>query len=192
MDINSGIESERLLMRAYKPEDGPLYYAASVRNREHLSEFESDNVLMQLKNEDHAEVIINNLKAAWVAGDHFFIGIFEKATDEWVGQVYVEPTNRELPEFAIGYVADTKYEGKGYITEAIKAVLAVLFEDSGAHRVKADCNENNVRSWRLLERCGFTREGHLRENKKNADGSFHGDYLYGLLRREYVSLRPKR
>ncbi len=179
-------------MRAYKLGDGPLYYAASVRNREHLSEFESDNVLMQLKNEDHAEVVINNLKAAWVAGDHFFIGIFEKATGEWVGQVYVEPTNRELPEFAIGYVADTKYEGKGYITEAIKAVLAVLFEDLGAHRVKADCNENNMRSWRLLERCGFTREGHLRENKKNADGSFHGDYLYGLLRREYVSLRPKR
>ena len=163
-----------------------MYYAGSVRSREHLSEFESDNVLTHLKNKDHAEVIIDNLRAAWVAGDHFFIGIFEKATDEWVGQVYLEPTNRDLRESAIEYVADTEYEGKGYITEAIKAVLAVLFEDLGAHRVKADYNENNVRSWRLLERCGFRREGHLVENRRNADGSFHGDYLYGLLRREYV------
>jgi len=179
-------------LRAYRAGDGLAYYAASVRNREHLSEFESSNVLMCLKNEDHAGVIIGNLRAAWVAGNYFFMGIFEKATDKWVGQVYLEPTNRELPEFAIGYVADTEYEGKGYITEGMKAVLAVLFEDLGVHRVKADCNENNVRSWRLLERCGFRREGHLRENKKKADGSFHGDYLYGLLRREYVNLRPKR
>ncbi len=192
MDITERIETKRLYLRVYKAGDGPMLYAASVRNREHLSEFESRNVLMHLKNEDGAEVIISKLESAWVAGTHFFIGIFEKATDVWVGQVYVEPTNRELPEFAIGYVADTSYEGKGYISEAVNAVLTVLFEDMGAHRVKSDCNENNMRSWRLLERCGFSREGHLRENKKKADGSFHGDYLYGLLLREYVNLRLKK
>jgi [ribosomal protein S5]-alanine N-acetyltransferase len=61
----------------------------------------------------------------------------------------------------------------------------MLFIDMRAHRIKSDCHENNIRSWRLLERCGFKREGYLRENKRNADGSFHGDYLYGLLQQEY-------
>lgn len=180
------VETERLYLRPYKAGDGPLYYAAGVRNRDHLAEFESGNVLMHLKNEEHAEAVLRQLAVDWVAGKRFFIGIFEKATGEWVGQVYVEPTDWDLPEFAIGYVADVNHEGKGYISEAVTAVLRVLFRDMGAHRVRSECSENNTRSWRLLERCGFKREGHLRQNKKNADGSFHGDYLYGLLRHEYA------
>ncbi len=85
-------------------------------------------------------------------------------------------------------MADQHYEGKGYISEAVLRVLGMLFEEAGAHRVKSDCNENNIRSICLLERCGFRREGHLMENRKNADGSFHGDFLYGMLRREYLAL----
>ncbi len=162
-----------------------MLYAAGMRNREHLAEFESGNLLMFLKSEVQTEEIIDNLAADWAAHKCFFIGIFEKASNQWVGQVYIGPTNWDLPEFTIGYAADANYEGKGFITEAIRAVLRMLFIDMRAHRIQSDCHENNIRSWRLLERCGFKREGHLRENKRNPDGSFHGDYLYGLLQREF-------
>ena len=185
IDIPTKIETGQLNMRSYQAGDGPMYYAAALRNREHLAEFESGNVLMQLKDEEHAEAIVGELAADWAAHNCFFIGIFKKDTNEWVGQVYVGPTNWELPEFAIGYIADANHEGKGYISEAVMGVVRMLFENAGAHRVKSDCNENNIRSWRLLERCGFTREGHLRENRKNPDGTFHGDFLYGLLRSEF-------
>lgn len=191
MDIPERIETERLYLRAYKAGDGQMYYMVSIRNREHLAEFESRNVLMQLRNEDHAEDVIGKLVAGWKDRKFFFFGIFEKVTNAWTGQLFLEPTNLELPEIAIGYVAGVNYEGKGYISEAVNVVLKTLFEDLGTHRVKSDCNENNICSWRLLERCGFKREGHLRENKKNVDGSFHGDYLYGLLRQEYINLHPK-
>jgi RimJ/RimL family protein N-acetyltransferase len=186
MDVPEHIETERLYLRPYKTGDGPMYYAAGVRNREHLDEFESGNVLMHLKSEEHAEAVVRELAADWMARRRFFIGIFEKAAGEWVGQVYVGPTDWELPEFAIGYVADVNHEGKGYISEAVMGVLGMLFRDLGAHRVRSECSEDNVRSWCLLERCGFKREGHLRENRRKADGSFHGDLLYGLLRREYM------
>ena len=186
LDIPERMETERLYLRGYRAGDGPLYYAAGARNREHLSEFESGNVLMHLKSQEHAEAVVRELAADWVSRACFFVGIFDRATDEWVGQVYVGPTNWELPEFTIGYVADARHEGKGYISEAVTRVVEMLFRELGAHRVKSDCNENNVRSWRLLERCGFRREGHLLENRRNADGTFHGDFLYGLLRREYL------
>ncbi len=187
VDIPERLETERLYLRPYKAGDGSMYYAASLQNQDHLAEFESENVLMHLKNEEHAEAIVRELAADWIARKCFFIGIFEKASGEWCGQVYVEPTSWELPEFAIGFVADLNSEGKGYISEAVTSVLGLLFGNMGAYRVKSDCNENNIRSWRLLERCGFRREGHLLENRRNTDGSFHGDYLYGLLRREYVN-----
>ena len=185
LDIPAYIETEKLCLRPYRSGDGPMLYAAGMRNQEHFAEFESGNLLMFLKSEAQTEEIIDNLAADRAAQKCFFIGIFEKASNQWVGQVYVEPTNWDLPEFTIGYVADVNYEGKGFISEAIRSVLRMLFVEMRAHRIKSDCHENNIRSWRLLERCGFMREGHLRENKRNADGSFHGDYLYGLLQCEF-------
>jgi RimJ/RimL family protein N-acetyltransferase len=184
-DISEKIETQRLLLRAYQAGDGAMLYAAGLRNQDHLSEFESGNVLMSLKDEKHAEAVVRELGEKWAACECFFIGLFEKTTNEWVGQVYVGPTDWELPEFTLGFVADVHHEGKGYISEAVRRVLKLLFEDLGAHRVRSECNENNIRSVRVLERCGFHREAHLRENKRNTDGSYYGDYLYAMLRQEY-------
>lgn len=180
------IETDRLYLRGYMTSDGRMLYAVGERNQQHLAEFESGNILLHLQSPEHAETVIEAFVADWAARKSYFIGIFEKATAAWVGQIYLAPTNWNLPEFTIGYVADIAHEGKGYISEAVNGVLGVLFRELGVHRVKSDCNEDNIRSWRLLERCGFRREGHLLENKRTADGSFHGDFLYGLLRQEYA------
>jgi RimJ/RimL family protein N-acetyltransferase len=185
MGIPERIETKRLFLRPYRAGDGPTYYAAGKRNADHLAEFESGNLLRHLRDEEHAEAFVRELAADWTAQKSFFLGIFDKTDHAWVGQVTIAPTIWELPEFTIGYVADVNYEGKGFISEAVNGVLRMLFEDVGAHRVRSECSEHNVRSWRLLERCGFKREGHLRENKKSADGTVHGDLLYGLLRHEF-------
>ncbi|MFW5690041.1 MAG: GNAT family N-acetyltransferase [Spirochaetota bacterium] len=181
------IRTERLSIRPYREGDGRLYYAAGVRNREHLSRFETGNPIRDLRDEEHAESFVRGLRASWDSRESFFFGVFLGETDEWVGQVYVGPRNWDLPEFAIGYVGDADHLGKGYMTEAVGAVVEVLVRDAGALRVSADCSEDNEKSRRLLERCGFTREGHLRENRRYADGTIHGDYLYGLLRREFLA-----
>jgi RimJ/RimL family protein N-acetyltransferase len=181
------IETERLFLRAYKAGDGPMYYAAGTRNRDHLAEFESDNVLMHLKNETHAETVVRGLAADWMTGDCFFIGVFEKATCRWCGQLYVEPTSRESLEFTIGFVADVHCEGKGYISEAVNRVLKMLFEDLGAYLVRSECSENNIRSLRLLERRGFRREGYVQKDAGNGGGSRSRDCLYVLSQREYLN-----
>ena len=164
-----------------------MYYAAGMRNRDHLAEFESDNVLMHLKSEEHAETVVRELAADWTAGDYFFIGIFEKATNKWCGQVYVERTDRELLEFTIGFVADVHYEGRGYVSEAVNGVLRMLFEDLGACLVRSECSKNNTRSRRLLERCGFRRESCIQKDAGDADGSIARDCLYVLPRKEYFN-----
>lgn len=164
-----------------------MYYVAGIRNRDHLAEFESDNVLMHLKSEEYAETVVRELAADWIAGNCFFAGIFEKASGAWCGQVYVEPTDRESRGFMIGFVADVSHEGKGCISEAVNRVLEALFEDLNAYLIKAECSENNARSRRLLERCGFRLHGYLRKDVNHADGSTNGDYLYVLSREEYLN-----
>jgi RimJ/RimL family protein N-acetyltransferase len=162
-----------------------MYYAAAVRNRNHLAEFESDNVLMHLKSKRQAEAVVRELAADWMAGKWFFIGMFDRSTSGWCGQVYVEPTNRELPEFTIGFVADVHHEGKGYVSEAVNRVLKMLFEDLNAHLVKSECSEKNIRSRRLLERCGFRREPYVQKDRTNIDISMNRGCLYVLSQKEY-------
>jgi aminoglycoside 6'-N-acetyltransferase len=93
--------------------------------------------------------------------------------------------NWNLCEFQIGYFADVAHEGQGFVTEGVKATISILFEKLNAHRVRLECDETNVRSIRVAERCGMTREGYLRENRRNSDGTYTGAYIYGLLKDEY-------
>ncbi len=184
-DIPTRIETSRLVLRSYQPGDGPCYYQVSLRNKPHLLQFESGNAVMGINSEKDAEIVVRDFVAAWAARRAFFMGAFLKDTQEFVAQVYIGVVNRNLPEFEIGYFADVDHEGQGYVTEAVKGALGLIFNHLGAHRIRLECDETNVRSIRLAERCGFVREGHIRENKRRPDGSFSGDLHYGLLKSEF-------
>jgi RimJ/RimL family protein N-acetyltransferase len=192
LELPSHFESERLHLRSYRAGDGPCYYAVSRKNHEHLMRYESDNVVMQIKSEEDAEIIVRDLAADWVARNSFFIGAFDKSDGHFVAQVYVGPVSWNLPEFQIGFFVDKDHEGQGYMTEAARAALRFIFNDLHAYRVGAECDETNVRSMRVLERCGMVREGLLRENKRNAEGTISGTVHYGLLRKEYEQFQHSK
>ena len=189
--LPKNLDTQRLFLRPYDVGDAQLLYSAGQRNHIHLSLYESGNFILQIKDKEHAETIIKDLISSWQKSTYFFYGLFEKETGDWAGQIYLGPANMDLPEFVIGYIADVDHEGMGYVTEAVKEIIRMLFVEQGTHRVRADCNETNFRSWRLLERCGFKREGHLRENKVNPDGSYHGDYLYAMLKSDFFQRLEK-
>jgi ribosomal-protein-serine acetyltransferase len=188
LEIPTRIETERIYLRKYEAGDGQWYYAMSQKNRPHLAQYESENVVMSIESEQDAEVVVRQLAAEWKARNCFFMGAFDKETDEFVAQVYIGPVNWNVPEFEIGFFVDKDYEGQGYVTEAVKAVLGFIFEHLKAHRVRMECDDTNERSWRVAERCGMVREGHFRENKKNADGRLSGTLWFGLLKREFESI----
>ena len=84
-ELPTRLDTERLYLRPYRAGDGSLYFAAGQRNKTHLSVYESGNVLCHLKNEEHAEAVVRELHADWIARNHFFWAIFEKTTKEWCG-----------------------------------------------------------------------------------------------------------
>ncbi len=180
------IETERLILRSYQISDGPMYYRLSQNNRTHLLQFETDNAIMTIHSEQEAEAVIRDFMDCWTGRKAFFMGAFLKGTGEFVAQIYIGVVNWVLPEFEIGYFADAGHEGKGYVSEAGKGALKFLFDDLGAHRVRLECNETNLRSIKVAERCGFVREGLIRETKRKQDGTYTGDIHYGLLRSEFV------
>jgi ribosomal-protein-serine acetyltransferase len=188
LETPARIETERLILRGYAAGDGPVLYLASQRNRTHLQRYESGNVLMEIASREEAEIAAREMHAGWTNRSYFFLGAFEKGTGEFAAQVYIGPVNWELGEFEVGYIADVEHEGKGFVTEAVKAALRFIFTRLEAHRVTIRCSESNLRSQRVAERCGFVKEGLIRENEKNPDGTFGGSVLFGLLKREWAEV----
>lgn len=187
LDIPDEFETERLRLRRYRAGDGAAYWRMAQRNREHLLPFEAGNPALSLRSEEDAEVLMREFAAEWALRHHFFIGAWDRADDVFVAQVYVGAVNWDLPEFEIGYFVDVAHEGRGYVTEAVNRTLAFIFEHLQARRVRLRCSEANPRSYRVAERCGFLREAHLRQSQKLPDGTISGEYVYGLLRAEYLN-----
>jgi RimJ/RimL family protein N-acetyltransferase len=184
-EIPRRIEAERIYLRCYQAGDGGWYYAMSQQNRLHLQRYEAENVALSVHSEQEAEDLVRELETAWAAGKCYFLGTFEKTTDEFVAQVYIGPANLDLPEFDIGYFADALHEGQGFVTDAVKAALGFIFKYLQASRVRLECDDSNLRSQRVAERCGFVKEGHVHENRRNPDGSLSGTLYYELLKSEF-------
>ena len=185
LEIPTRIEAKRIYMRKYEAGDGQWYFAMSQKNRTHLARYEAENVVMSIENEQDAEVMVRELAVEWSARNCFFMGAFDRETDEFVAQIYIGPVNWEVPEFEIGFFVDKDHEGQGYVTEAVRAVMGFIFEHLKASRVRMECDDTNERSLRVAERCGMVREGHIRENKKNTNGRLSGTLWFGLLKKEF-------
>ena len=184
--LPSVIETSRLTLRSYREGDESWYFEMSKRNHGHLERYEPDNPVMEIKTEEDAKKLIEDLVEAWNKRTHFFMGVFIKETKQFVAQIYIGSVNQNVPEFGIGYFTDVEHEGKGYVTEAVNAVVKSLFENVDAHRIRIETDDTNIRSISVAERCGFVKEGHIRENKKNPDGTRSGTIFFGLLKNEFL------
>src|SRR5579859_2222529 len=89
----------------------------------------------------------------------------------------------------LGWTLDPAFGGKGYATEAVRALVGLCFGPLGLRRVHADCFFDNEPSWRLMERLGMRRELHsVKESLHRTKGWLDG-LSYALLAEEW-DIRP--
>ena len=88
----------------------------------------------------------------------------------------------------IGYCLRSAHWGRGYMGEALSALIDHAFGVLKLRRLEADVDPNNAGSLRILDRMGFQREGLLRE-RWNVGGEIQDSALLGLLAREWRGRR---
>ena len=102
---------------------------------------------------------------------------------------------RQVPENEleadIGYELAPEHWGKGYATEAAKAMMDFGFRELGLHCVSSCCIADNTASVRVLERLGLRLEGRLRETDFYK-GHWWDTLQYGILEREWMALAKER
>lgn len=98
-------------------------------------------------------------------GDAVCLAVEERATGTVVGDVVLFWRDEKDRAGEVGYIFDPRYAGRGYATEAVRALLAVGFDGLGLHRIAARIDDRNLASARVVERLRFRREARLVESE---------------------------
>ena len=63
----------------------------------------------------------------------------------------------------IGYGINEGYGNRGYMTEAVRAIVKWASEQPNVNHIEAEAEENNYASIRVLEKCNFVPNGKIGE-----------------------------
>jgi ribosomal-protein-alanine N-acetyltransferase len=107
--------------------------------------------------------------------------IYRKEDHVLVGGMVLANIRRGVAQTgSLGYWIGAPFARRGYMTAAVKALLPFAFTTLRLHRLEAACIPGNAASVRLLEKCGFVREGYAREYLC-INGIWQDHLLYGRL-----------
>lgn len=176
------LESERLRLRRMERSDAEVMFR-----------YWSDPVVTKYMNvppfasAEEAWEMINLLNGLSESEDALRFGIELKEERRLIGSCGMN--NWELAgayRGEIGYDLGREYWGHGYMSEALRMLLAYGYETMGLNRIEALVNPRNEASRRLLKAFGFTEEGLLRQYQWTVSGSV--DLLmYSLLKKEHYN-----
>lgn len=119
-------------------------------------------------------------------GYPFFI--FTKDGNRLIGGITLSNVRRGVTQSgSLGYWIGAPFQNHGYMTEAVKAIGHYIVKELKLHRVDAASLPENLASIRVLEKCGFHREGLAREYLC-INGQWQDHILFGLLVKDYKEL----
>ena len=118
---------------------------------------------------------------SYTSGEYQF-AIETKEEQRFIGKCGFTRVNwkNRLAELAI-LIGDREYRGKGYGEDAIKTLCKFGFEEMNLHKIKAVVFDFNEAALRCYEKCGFQREGLLRQEMYR-EGAYHDVAVLGLIK----------
>lgn len=172
------LRGERVLIRPYRETDAPDLQAAVAESRDHLRPWLPFADRHQSVEETHDWIL--HCMTHWMLREDMTVGLWDAATNHFVGGSGLHPRNWDIPFFEIGYWVRQSAQGKGYVSEAVKLLSDYALIMLGARRVMIRCDERNIRSAAIPERLGFVREGRLRNSEITQDGHLRTMLVFSL------------
>lgn len=174
------IETQRLLLRPFTPEDGEAMFRNWASDR---------SVTKYLTWPTHANPGVSRwVVEDWVSHYHeakfYQWAIVLKDLGEPIGSISVVKMNEEAQWMEIGYCIGKNWWHKGFVSEAMGGVMEFLFTQVGVQRIQARHDPRNPNSGGVMRKCGMTYEGTLRRWDRNNQGICDA-VVYSILREEF-------
>ncbi|MEM9723792.1 MAG: GNAT family protein, partial [Bacteroidota bacterium] len=183
------IETERLIIRCYQPEDAPLLKQAIDESLSHLLPW-----MPWAKHEPEplkAKVArLRKYRGQFDLGIDFTFGIFSKDEKVLIGSTGL---HTRLDEHAreIGYWINANYLRRGYALEAVTALTIVGFELEGLDRIEIHCAPNNIRSQGIPQKLGYVHEATLKNRTTGTEGKQRDVMIWTMFKEVYLKSRLK-
>lgn len=175
-ELPPSIETPRLLLRPFGAQDAPgvLAFAGDPEAIRHL-------IWRGVSNLDEAR---NVIKCYYRPKGVYALELRE--TGMCIGSFALN-LDAENEKASFGYVLNRDYWNKGYMTEALRAVIRMCFERLAINRVESSHFTGNEASGRVMEKCGLHKEGLCLQQAK-VKGVFRDVAHYGITRGQYLRL----
>ena len=166
------LSTERLLLR--KPHFGDVEKIHDIHNSDFVQRY---NVMPKLD-----KVGITIMLEKQMTMDTWVIEY--RATGDPIGMIYKNDDSLRFKTNTceLSYWLGEDWAGQGIMAEALRAVISFLFDEADMSGITSRSFEDNERSYKLLEKLGFKREGRLENAVKSLDGVIHNDLIYYLKR----------
>jgi len=173
------LETQRLVLRPITLADGPAIHRYMCDPA--VTRWLPDGVM------DEAQAQAFARKNAGRAAKA--VAVVERASGQLIGHMPFHPWFGPATH-EVGWVIAAGHQGRGYATEAARALLDYAFGTLRCHRVIATCQPENAASWRVMEKLGMRREAHFRGALHRPTGEWWDEYFYALLADEHAAAPP--
>jgi RimJ/RimL family protein N-acetyltransferase len=146
------IDTERLTLRRSEPDDAGeiAVYRSDPIVRRYQGWGLTDAATVRRQIEEMADRLPGE-PGGWVQ-----FTVLERDGGRLVGDVGLSQADGEPGVILVGYTIDPRFQGRGYATEAVRALVAYAFDTLGADLVRAYASAENVPSHRVVEKSGLT------------------------------------
>ncbi|HXA47273.1 MAG TPA: GNAT family N-acetyltransferase [Burkholderiaceae bacterium] len=173
------LHTERLLLRPLRETDAPAIFA--IRSNPTVMRYHTSQPWTEIK---RAVALIERDMAAMQSGQHLSLGLERTEDKVLIGTCSLFELNEQCRRAEIGYELRHDAWGKGYMHEALLALLEYGFSTLELNRLEADIHPDNTNSAKSLERLGFIKEGYFRERWIVGD-EMSDSVMYGLLHSDW-------
>lgn len=178
------ISTDRLVIRPFAPGDFPAFFAYHRLPEvyHYLYQDPLDETAARTKfAKASAPKLVDD-------GDVAVFAVERREDGVLIGEVLLKLASSAAEQAETGYIFNPDFAGKGYATEAMRALLDLGFSTLKFHRIFARLDALNKASVGVVERLGMRREAHLIENDRFND-VWGDEYVYALLKREWQERR---
>lgn len=160
------IETERMILRPFVMEDaGDMY-----RNWASDPEVTKFLTWPTHKSMEISKMVLKDWIPQYADGGYFNWAMEYKENGQVIGNISVVKLREDIGAADMGYCMGRAYWRKGIMPEALKAVMAYLFDNVGLNRVAACHDVNNPKSGRVMDKAGMKLEGIWRQAGLNNQG----------------------
>lgn len=174
--------TDRLELRKITPEDAKEIF--ELRSSDEVMKYID---IPKMKSITEAIVKINWFNELLLNKQAIHWAITMKVNRKLIGSVLLKKIDLENHRAEIGYMLHPDFWRKGIVHETLSAILDFGFFNLNFHSIEAVINPENIASEKILEKNGFVKEAHFKENFY-FEGQFLDSAVYSLLKSNYKKL----